>query len=210
MESFWLGVYDFFSSNIVILTIVLVLGVIATILETSKKITTPIASLIKKIKSKKDEKQKEREMIQDMFETLKEVKKTHEELKSHYSADNIAKRDAWMDWVNQRAEVYDEALNDLRELKESLKSSNELTLDLYINVNRHRIIDFAAKVIDPNTIVSREEFNRIFKVYQDYEDILEQHQKTNGEVNVAYRIIIEAYEEHMKHHSFLEDMRGYE
>ena len=32
---------------------------------------------------------------------------------------------------------------------------------------------------------------------------------TNGEVDIAIRIINESYEEHMRHHSFVEDVRGY-
>lgn len=53
MEAFFQNVYDFFSSNIIVVTVVLVLGVIATILEKSSKITTPITSIIKKYKEKK-------------------------------------------------------------------------------------------------------------------------------------------------------------
>lgn len=125
------------------------------------------------------------------------------------NGDKRTSRDEWMQWVNSRAEVYDEALNDLRELKDSLKSNNELTLDLYINVNRNRIIDFASKVANEDSMVSREEFNRIFKIYNEYEEILEKHDKTNGKVDVAYRIISESYKEHMQNHSFIEDIRDY-
>ena len=32
---------------------------------------------------------------------------------------------------------------------------------------------------------------------------------TNGEVDVAYHIIVEAYEERLSNHSFLEDERGW-
>lgn len=33
---------------------------------------------------------------------------------------------------------------------------------------------------------------------------------TNGEVDIAIRIIKESYEKHMRHHSFVEDIRGYD
>ena len=101
------------------------------------------------------------------------------------------------------------ALKELCDMKDSLTSNNELTLGLYINVNRHRILDFASRVANDDALVSREEFNRIFKVYNEYEEILQQHNKTNGEVDVAYRIITEAYETHMRNHTFIEDIRGY-
>jgi Mn-containing catalase len=114
-----------------------------------------------------------------------------------------------MQWVNDRAKVYDASVEELMSMKETLASNNELTLDLYINVNRNRIIDFASKIANESVAVSREEFNRIFKIYNDYEAILEKYGKTNGEVDIAIRIIKESYTCHMKNHSFIEDVRGY-
>lgn len=141
--------------------------------------------------------------------TLKQVKELLNDVNQHYSADNITKRDEWMAWVNSRAIVYDEAVTELTSLKDTLKENNELTLDLYINVNRNRIIDFASKIANEDSVVSREEFNRIFKIYNEYEETLNKYNKTNGEVDVAIRIIKESYGHHMKNHSFIEDIRGY-
>lgn len=185
-----------------IIVLVFVLQVIGEIMELCGKIVPEFMKIRKYFKRRKDER-----IYTDSL--LESVKTTLGEINAHYSADNIAKRNEWMAWVNERAKVYDESLTDLRDLKDALKSNNELTLDLYINTNRHRIIDFASKVISEDTPVSREEFNRIFKVHDEYEEILKQHGKTNGEVDVAFRIIKESYESHMKHHTFLEDVRGY-
>lgn len=80
---------------------------------------------------------------------------------------------------------------------------------MFIQSSRDRIIDFATKVADEKVPVSREEFNRIFKVYDKYERFLEDHKMTNGEIDIAYRIIKESYEIHMRNHSFIEDIRGY-
>lgn len=151
---------------------------------------------------KKQERRENRLLIQRVQALLDDVNK-------HYSADNISKRDAWMQWVNERAGVYDESVAELTSLKDALAANNELTLDLYINVNRNRIIDFASKIANENVMVSREEFNRIFKTYQEYEDILEKYGKTNGEVEIAMTIIKESYTNHMKNHTFIEDVRGY-
>ena len=130
-------------------------------------------------------------------------------MNQHYSEDNIAKRNEWMEWVNSRARIYDQSIAELTEMKQSIADNNKLTLDLYININRNRIIDFASKVANENILISKEEFNRIFKIYQDYEAILEQHHMTNGEVDIAYRIIQESYKERLQDHTFLEDVRGY-
>lgn len=186
----------------VLVGLFLVMQIIGEILEFKGKVVPEFLKIRKYFKRKKDEKKQQTKLIEECTKALNE-------LNTHYSTDNIAQRDKWMTWVNQRAEIYDNALDDLRLLKESLLSNNELTLDLYININRHRIIDFASKVANENVAVSREEFNRIFKVYNEYEEILEKHGKTNGEVDVAYRIITESYENHMRNHTFLEDIRGY-
>ena len=160
------------------------------------------------VKVRKYFKRKRNEKIQGQ-ELLAEVKKSLNEINAHYSADNITKRNEWMAWVNNRAEVYDEALKELILLKDKLFENNEITLDLYINVNRNRILDFARTVADDNVLASREEFNRIYKVNKEYHAILAKYNKENGEVDTAMRLIDEAYDYRMKHHSFIEDIRGY-
>ena len=64
-------------------------------------------------------------------------------------------------------------------------------------------------MVDDNAPVTREQFNRIFKMYEEYETIIESNGLTNGEVDVAFRIITESYENHMRNHTFIEDVRGY-
>lgn len=149
----------------------------------------------------------------EITQTLKNVQILLNDVNIHYSADNIAKRDGWMKWVNDRAEVYDESIRQLREalteVIQTLKDNTKLTEEMFIQSSRDRIIDFAAKTSNENVMVSREEFNRIFKVYAKYEKFLEEHDMTNGEVDIAYRIVKESYEQHMRNHNFIEDIRGY-
>jgi len=211
--------------------VAIILVGIYLLIDFKAKILPEFASLkryFKKRKQKKEdalkEQQAQKQMLEDMQKSLVEMKNSVDkslgemkksvdasisEMKSHYTPEKLAQRDAWMDWVNNRAEVYDSSVGKLTEVTDALRANNELTLDLYINVNRHRIIDFASKVVNENIAVSREEFNRIFRVYNDYEEILKKHNKTNGEVEVSIRIIREAYENHMKNHTFIEDSRGY-
>lgn len=146
-------------------------------------------------------------------QTLKDVQVLLNDVNSHYSADNIAKRDGWMQWVNNRAEVYDESIKQLREalteIMQALKDNTKLTEEMFIQSSRDRIIDFATKTSNENVMVSREEFNRIFKVYAKYEKYLEEHKMTNGEVDINYQIIKESYEQRLRDHAFTEDIRGY-
>ena len=192
-------------SKIVIAFVVVLffMNIVGELLEFKGKVVPEFMKIRKYFARKKQEKKQ-------IYETLKQGMSLLDDVNQHYSADNITKRNAWMEWVNSRAKVYDESVAELAALKDALFANNELTLDLYINVNRNRIIDFASKIANEKCAVSREEFNRIFKVYNEYESILEKHGKTNGEVDIAYRIITESYEKHMMNRSFIENVRGYE
>ena len=188
--------------GVAIILLFVVSQAVGELLELCGKVVPEFIKVRKYFKRRKDEKNQ-------INTTLQQVQVLLNDVNQHYSADNITKRDAWMQWVNERAAVYDASVEELTALKDALAANNELTLDLYININRNRIIDFASKITNDKLAVSREEFNRIFKVYHEYEEILEKYNKTNGEVDIAIRIIEESYKEHMKNRSFIEDIRGY-
>lgn len=152
-------------------------------------------------------KKKEREILAQMPSTLEKVETLLNDVNQHYSADNIAKRDSWMNWVNERAKVYDAGLI---ELEEKVKENNSIALSLLIDNKRDTIIDFASKVVDEKYPATKEQFNRVFKIHKEYEEIIEANELTNGEVDIAIRIIKESYENHMRNHSFVEDIRGYD
>lgn len=171
----------------------------------------PVFLKIRKLFHRRKEKKLEKERQEaETLETLAQVKELLSSVDSHYSADNIAQRNEWMNWVNNRAVTYDAAIEELMSVKDRLRENNEMTLELYINVNRNRILDFASKVANDSVLASREEFNRIYKVNRDYHEILAKYGKENGEVDTAMRIIDEAYEYRMRHHCFIEDLRGYD
>ena len=180
----------------------IILNIVGELVEKTGKIVPEFMKVRKFLARKKEEKKRQKQLLVNVETLLKDVNQ-------HYSEDNIAKRNEWMEWVNSRARIYDQSIAELTEMKQSIADNNKLTLDLYININRNRIIDFASKVANENVLISKEEFNRIFKIYQDYEAILEQHHMTNGEVDIAYRIIQESYKERLQDHTFLEDVRGY-
>ena len=188
--------------GIIIVLLFVAMQLVGELLEFKGKVVPEFVKIRKYFTRKKKEKEQ-------MNQTLQQVQALLNDVNEHYSADNITKRDAWIQWVNARAVVYDASVAELTGLKDSLAATNELVLDLYINSNRNRIIDFASKIAREDAPVSREEFNRIFKTYNEYEEILEKHNKTNGEVDIAIRIIEESYADHMKNHSFIEDVRGY-
>ncbi len=118
---------------------------------------------------------------------------------SHYSKDNITKRDSWMDGVNNHIHISEPALQSMK----------EDILEIKIENMRSSILDFAGRVAKEEYPATREQFNRIFKQYAKYEKTIEENNLTNGEVDVAHRIIQEAYETRLRDRSFIEDIRGY-
>lgn len=192
--------------GLAIVVCLLVMNFIGEVLEFKGKIVPEWMKIRKFFSRKKAERA-------EITQTLKEVEQLLCEVNTHYSADNITKRDSWINWVNSRAVVYDESIIEIKsnmsDVTQALRDNTKLTEEMFIQSSRDRIIDFAAKVVDENAPVSREEFNRIFKVYTKYEKFLEDHDMTNGEIDIAYRIINESYEKHMRNHSFIEDIRGY-
>lgn len=195
---------------IVLVGLLLVLQITGELLEFKGKVVPEFMKIRKYFKRKKDERNETRQV-------LKEVKQLLGDVDAHYSADNIAKRDSWMKWVNDRAIVYDSSIGEIGEISrnltdvtKALKDCTKMTEEMFVQSSRDRIIDFATKASDEKAIISKEEFKRIFKVYKKYEDFLDEHGMTNGEVNIAYRIIQESYGQHIKNHTFLEDVRGYD
>lgn len=184
---------------VVVIGVVFVMNVIGEVLEFKGKVVPEFMKIRKYFSRKRHEKK-------ETAQTLKEVKQLLGDVNAHYSADNITKRDSWMQWVNNRADVYD---TSIVEIKNQLTSVTEVLEELFVQNSRDRIIDFATKVTDGKNLVSREEFNRIFKVHAKYEAFLENRKMTNSEVDVAILVIQESYAQHMKEHTFLEDVRGY-
>lgn len=179
-----------------------IVNVIGEICELKGKVVPEFMKIRKYFKRKKEEKQKTKNLFANVESLLADVN-------SHYSADNISKRDAWMAWVNSRAIIYDEAVADLKALHSSIEDNNRLTLDLYFELNRDRILNFASKITNNEAIVSREEFKRIFKIHTEYEERLKSLGLQNGEVDIAYRVIEEDYMARLRNNNFFEDQRGW-
>lgn len=191
---------------LILAAIFFVMQVIGEFLEFKGKVVPECLKIRKYFARRKKEKA-------ETAQTLKEVKQLLNEVNSHYSADNIAMRNEWMQGVDERLKAYDDSIveisKNLSDVTQALKDNTKLTEEMFIQSSRDRIIDFATKTSNENVMVSREEFNRIFKVYAKYEKFLEEHEMTNGEIDIAYQIIKESYEQHLLNHTFIEDIRGY-
>lgn len=191
-------------SKITIALVVIFLGIqiIGEILEFKGKAVPEFV----KIRKYFDRKKTERETLRALPVTLQNVQTALDAVNKHYSEDNIAMRDQWIKDVNKKLEEHD---NWRIDFDKKLDANTEITRGIQIDNKREAIIDFAARVIDENVPVTHEQFNRAFKLYGEYEAIIKEQNMTNGEIDVAHRIIKEAYENHLRNHTFIEDVRGY-
>lgn len=190
----------------ILIGIFAIMQIIGEIVEWCGKVVPEYMKIRKYFNRKQKEKQK-------TIETLKQVEILLKDVNKHYNADNIRIRDTWMasvntdmEWMHEQAKIYD---SSIQKIVEALDANTKMTEDMFVENSRDRIIDFAEKVIHPDYIVSHEQFNRIFRVHDDYEKWLKEHNRTNGEVDINYQIIQEAYAYRVKNHCFAEDLKGY-
>ena len=191
---------------IAVVAVYFIMQLIGEFVELCGKVVPEFFKIRKFFKRKKEEK-KER------IETLKEVKQLLADVNKHYSNDNITKRNAWMKSVDNRAiscgDQMSEMKDTLLQVTQALNINTKMTEDMFVENSRDRIIDFAEKAADYGVLLSREQFRRIDRVYQDYEKFLEERGRQNGEVDIAYEAIQDGYKHRLQQHAFLEDIKGY-
>lgn len=183
------------------------LQIIGEILEFKGKAVPEFLKVRKYFARKKEEREIIKSfpaLVEEMKTQMSEMSAKFDNFTDHYNADNITQRNDWMEKINKHV---DDSCDKFAGIEIKVEKNNMTATRLLINTDRREIIDFALYVSDDTKPVTREQFNRIFKLYEEYEDIIEENGLTNGEVDISYNIIVEAYEKHMKNHSFIEDSR---
>jgi hypothetical protein len=186
--------------GIVIIGLLLVMQLIGEIIEFKGKTAPEFMKWRKYFKRKREE----RKVLKELPIKIQEFNETLSKFNKHYSPENIKKRNDWMAHINDKEEVYDTEIDKLSKL---LAKVNQTVVDIQIDNKRSQIINFASMVSDESIPVTREQFNRILKMYNDYERIISENNMTNGEIEIAYSIIVKAYKKHMEDHSFVEDLQ---
>ena len=187
---------------IALIAVLFVLQLIGEFLNFKGKAVPEIMSIRKYFARKKSE----RKVIRELPETIQDLKNIVNNIDKHYNTDNISMRDKWIDSVNNKLMLEDKLV---RELDKKLDEANKDIVSILVDNKRDTIIDFASRVSNSSVLVTKEQFNRVFKLYKEYEDLISKNGLTNGEVDIAYRIIVESYEEHLSNHTFIEDTRGW-
>lgn len=187
---------------IALIAVLFVLQLIGEFLNFKGKAVPEIMSIRKYFARKKSE----RKVIRELPDTIQDLKNIVNNIDKHYNADNISMRDKWIDSVNKKLNMEDKLVRDLYK---KIDEANKDIVSILVDNKRDIIIDFASRVSNSSVLVTKEQFNRVFKLYKEYEDLISKNGITNGEVDIAYRIIVESYEEHLSNHTFIEDTRGW-
>lgn len=187
---------------IALIAVLFVLQLIGEFLNFKGKAVPEIMSIRKYFARKKSE----RKVIRELPNTIQDLKNIVNNIDKHYNADNISMRDKWIDSVNNKLMMEDKLVRDL---DKKLDEANKDIVSILVDNKRDTIIDFASRVSNSSVLVTKEQFNRVFKLYKEYEYLISKNGLTNGEVDIAYRIIVESYEEHLSNHTFIEDTRGW-
>ena len=178
----------------------LIINVVGEVLEFKGKVVPEFMKVRKYFARKKQE----RETLAAIPEMMDNVNTLLNDVNQHYSCDNITKRNKWIDAVNCRL---DNQESIVKKINEKIDKNSRDIVDLLLDNKRETIITFAEKVANDDYPATREQFTRILKIYSEYEKIIEERGLTNGEIDVAHKIIQEAYQERLKAHTFIEDIR---
>lgn len=189
-----------------VVILLLLLQLIGELLEFCGKVAPGFMKLRKKMKEKHEAERKRDELLIAATEALEKNNKKFEEFTMLYSDDNMKKRNVWMSSVN--AEI-SENKEDIHALAEKMEKIYDISMKDHIEALRSVIIGFANRISDKNNIPTHEEFRRVFAAHEDYEAFLQENGLTNGQVDVAFRVVSEDYADRLRNHEFLEDIRGY-
>ena len=197
---------EYLNAPTIVIVVVVVFLVASNLIGSFLKLKGIITPEFMRLKDYFERKKKEREELRKIPAILSETQKTLSEVNAHYNTDRISMRDKWIETVNNKLDENDKAIKNIAE---KLDKNNDITMSLWIDDKRDFLINFASKVTDENKPITREQFHRAFKIHHEYENAITNLGISNGECDIAMKIIHESYEKHMKNHTFLEDVRGY-
>lgn len=179
---------------IVLVAIFLIFQVIGEIIEFCGKVSPEFLKIRKYFSRKKKEKEETKKMIKKCTELLSEFN-------SHYSNDNISKRNKWMSGVDnsvknndQLVHTLDEKMDKILKSNEDLKSQNEdlkAQLDqVKSNVLENEADRLRSELFDCGNRCRRkirlhpEEMDHMREVYHKYSNVL--HQNGPGEAEFKF------------------------
>lgn len=93
----------------------------------------------------------------------------------------------------QLLEIQKQLKESQNEIKESLDNLKKMIIKKDIDDMRWDILDFGSGIISDRKY-SKEQYDHVFEVYQDYERVLEENNMENGRVDMSMTFIKKKYE----------------
>lgn len=97
---------------------------------------------------------------------------------------------------HQSSEIHQQLTNAIESITDKLDDIQRGFINDKIENMRWKILEFANLLINGKTCY-KEQFDNILKTYDEYEEILEQNDMTNGQVEESMKFIREKYQELM-------------
>jgi hypothetical protein len=189
-----------------VVILLLCLQLVGELLEFCGKVAPGFMKLRKQAKEKLEKERKRDELLAAATDALNKANEKLDTFTALYDNDNLQKRNIWMHEVDNGISANK---NDIHALAEKLEKIYDIQMKDHVEALRSIILNFANRVSDKNSVLTHEEFRRAFTAHEDYEAFIKEHGLTNGQVDVAYRVISEDYADRLRNHEFLEDIRGY-
>ena len=108
----------------------------------------------------------------------------------------------------EKSDQADQEIKDeVNKTNEKLDKISDLVLNMRIENMRKALLDFASGIgdVSKNRKYTKEQFDEMFLLHKDYEELLKEHNMTNGRVDISMEIIREKYKYNVLHGGFLED-----
>ena len=121
-----------------------------------------------------------------LMQTINDMQKEIETCKSNRIHDR-----------EQFLEIQKELTETQSDIKQSLDSLTKMFVKKDIDDMRWDILDFGSGIIS-NRKYSKEQYDHVFEIYQDYEKVLEENNMENGRVDMSMEFIRKKYAEKME------------
>lgn len=97
----------------------------------------------------------------------------------------------------QLLDIQKQLTDSQNEIKESLVSLKKMIIKKDIDDMRWDILDFGSGIISDRKY-SKEQYDHVFEIYQDYEKVLKENNMENGRVDMSMEFIRKKYTEKME------------
>ena len=184
---------------IILVGLLLITQIIGEVSELLGKTVPEILKIRKYFARKKQEKKEAEEKAKETMKTLAEVKQLLSDVNSHYSKDNITKRNNWMNEVDKSVRDNDKLIKALDGKIDKLLETNENLKDQLIQVRGNVLENEAdrlrSELFDCGNRCRRhirlhpEEMEHIRVVFNKYSKVLHQ----NGPGEAEFKFITDYY-----------------